>query len=172
MKDINKKIEDIYEVTDSSILGFFKDYRYLSNFHQCQVWFEGMRFPSSENAFQAAKIKPEYRGELASCTPKRSKELWKEFPLLYTGSEWDSIRFNIMLRVVSEKFLSHPNLLERLKSTGDRYLEETNYWGDTYWGVCNGKGLNNLGKILMLIRDSQLLEKHKNILSNDIFVEF
>lgn len=41
----------------------------------------------------------------------------------------------------------------QLLATGTRYLEETNTWGDTYWGVCEGKGLNMLGKTLMQVRD-------------------
>ena len=43
--------------------------------------------------------------------------------------------------------------LARLLETGDVYLEETNTWGDVFWGVCNGKGENMLGQVLMLIRD-------------------
>ena len=43
---------------------------------------------------------------------------------------------------------------EMLLETGDAYLEETNYWKDTYWGKCNGVGLNNLGEMLMKIRDN------------------
>ncbi len=31
-------------------------------------------------------------------------------------------------------------------------LVEGNWWNDTFWGVCNGEGQNNLGKILMKIR--------------------
>lgn len=37
--------------------------------------------------------------------------------------------------------------------TGNRHLEECNTWNDRYWGTVNGKGENNLGKILMRIRD-------------------
>jgi len=32
-------------------------------------------------------------------------------------------------------------------------LIEGNTWGDTYWGVCRGRGSNNLGKLLMKIRE-------------------
>lgn len=37
--------------------------------------------------------------------------------------------------------------------TGDAELIEGNNWGDTFWGVCNGRGENMLGKLLMEIRD-------------------
>lgn len=31
-------------------------------------------------------------------------------------------------------------------------LIEGNHWGDTYWGVCYGQGLNHLGKTLARVR--------------------
>jgi predicted NAD-dependent protein-ADP-ribosyltransferase YbiA (DUF1768 family) len=39
-----------------------------------------------------------------------------------------------------------------LVSTDDRELIEGNTWGDTYWGVCGGRGKNMLGKLLMEVR--------------------
>jgi hypothetical protein len=36
--------------------------------------------------------------------------------------------------------------------TGDEELIEGNFWGDVFWGVCNGVGKNHLGKILMEVR--------------------
>lgn len=40
-----------------------------------------------------------------------------------------------------------------LLKTGDEELVEGNTWGDTFWGVCKGKGRNELGKILMKVRE-------------------
>ena len=45
-----------------------------------------------------------------------------------------------------------PSLRDKLIATGDAYIEETNNWGDEFWGVCHGFGENMLGKILMEIR--------------------
>jgi predicted NAD-dependent protein-ADP-ribosyltransferase YbiA (DUF1768 family) len=42
---------------------------------------------------------------------------------------------------------------DKLLSTGDIELIEYNYWGDKFWGVCNGEGKNHLGKLLMKIRE-------------------
>lgn len=48
---INKyKIHD-----ENNIKGFFGDYRFLSNFHLCDVYFEGILYPSSEHAYMASK---------------------------------------------------------------------------------------------------------------------
>jgi predicted NAD-dependent protein-ADP-ribosyltransferase YbiA (DUF1768 family) len=38
-------------------------------------------------------------------------------------------------------------------ATGNDYLEETNTWKDSFWGVYNGIGTNWLGKILMEERE-------------------
>ena len=63
--------------------------------------------------------------------------------------------------------------MDKLLDTGDTELIEGNNWHDTFWGVCKGKGQNNLGKILMEVRkDIRLIiegysdEFVKNILTN------
>lgn len=38
-------------------------------------------------------------------------------------------------------------------ATRDRMLIEGNDWGDTFWGMVDGEGENNLGKILMRVRE-------------------
>ena len=57
-----------------------------------------------------------------------------------------------MLNLVRAKFKQNPGLAEKLLNTGERELVEGNQWGDTFWGVCSGKGENVLGKILMQVR--------------------
>lgn len=58
-----------------------------------------------------------------------------------------------MYEICKAKFTQHKDLAEKLLETGDEELVEGNKWNDTYWGVCNGKGKNQLGKILMRIRE-------------------
>lgn len=116
-----------------SILGFTHDHFFLSNFFPCKIEFEGATYPTTENAFQAAKSP-------APMTPEA---------LAY----WDAGRkVWVMLEVNMSKYLTHKDLRDRLLHTGNARLVETNNWGDTYWGVCDGKGLNMLGRILMEIR--------------------
>lgn len=44
---------------------------------------------------------------------------------------------------------------ELLMATGNKYLEERNWWGDLYWGRDKeGNGENMLGKLLMEIREA------------------
>jgi predicted NAD-dependent protein-ADP-ribosyltransferase YbiA (DUF1768 family) len=44
---------------------------------------------------------------------------------------------------------------DKLLATGTFHIEETNTWGDVFWGVCRGRGENHLGKILMRERALQ-----------------
>ena len=58
------------------------------------------------------------------------------------------------------KFSQHPELAEKLLATGNAHLEEGNSWGDKVWGTVGGVGANNLGKILMRVRET-LREREK-----------
>ena len=51
-----------------------------------------------------------------------------------------------------------------LLSTGNAELIEGNWWNDTFWGICRGKGENHLGKILMNIRNqlTEMLAERSN----------
>jgi predicted NAD-dependent protein-ADP-ribosyltransferase YbiA (DUF1768 family) len=58
-----------------------------------------------------------------------------------------------MSDLVEQKFKLNSKLRAQLLATGNEWLEETNTWGDTFWGVCNGVGQNWLGAILMSVRE-------------------
>jgi hypothetical protein len=146
-------IEKIAVHNDNCIKGFFNEYRFLCNFHECPVVFENDTYRSTENAFQAAKEVWAERDKFFDCSPAESKKLGAEVKLNVV--EWDRRKLGVMYKVVSNKFYQNDELREMLLATGDKYLEETNWWGDKYWGVCNGVGENHLGKILMEVR-SQL----------------
>ena len=51
-----------------------------------------------------------------------------------------------------QKF-SDKKLQKKLIDTGDAELIEGNWWGDKFWGVCEGEGENHLGKLLMEVRE-------------------
>ena len=141
--------------TDKEIKGFFREYRWLSNFHICNVVFEGVVYPSSENAYQAAKCPPDQRRWFERCSPKDAKHLGRRAKI--DVAHWDKIKMPTMTVILMAKFTGNVGLMDKLLATGDRYLEETNWWGDTFWGVCNGKGENILGKQLMALRQTYRL---------------
>jgi len=65
--------------------------------------------------------------------------------------DWDNIKLEVMEYGLRQKF-SKKYFKEKLLETKNKELIEGNYWNDTYWGICRGKGDNNLGKLLMKIR--------------------
>jgi len=67
--------------------------------------------------------------------------------------DWESKRISVMEDVQMQKFLQYPDLAKKLVATGDAELEYNNTCGDTYWGIVDGVGENNLGKVLMRVRD-------------------
>lgn len=130
---------------------FSGQYRFLSNFFLCSVMYEGIEYPSSENAFQAAKtldIDVRKIFALKEITPGISKRLGRSIVL---RPHWDIIRLQTMVDILAAKF-QDPVLAKLLIETGDAELIEGNAWNDTFWGVCNGKGTNFLGKALMDLR--------------------
>lgn len=144
---------------DNQVLGFFGDYRYLSNFHTCKVQFDGIIYPSSENAYMAAKsLNPEVRKRFLTCSAKDAKDLGRQIIL---RDDWEEIKYSVMHMIIMDKFYRNLDIRELLLDTNNKYLEETNHWNDMYWGKCNGKGKNNLGKILMQVRDSFQYENHR-----------
>ena len=135
---------------DNQIKGFFYEFRWLSNFHPTPVLFEGEMYPSSENAYQAAKCANlSDKVQFLTCNPAQAKKFSKTI-LVKEG--WHSMKYDAMAAIVFDKFYRNPDIRQGLIELRQKYLEETNHWGDVYWGVCKGKGENKLGKILMGVR--------------------
>lgn len=135
------------------INSFSGEYDWLSNFKSCEIEYEGMIFPSVENAYQAAKTNKVNRHLFLTCGPGKAKSIGREVPLL---NNWDNIKVDVMRALVKQKFYQHEDLKAKLFETGDAELIEGNWWGDTFWGVCRGKGSNVLGKLLMEVRKELL----------------
>jgi len=140
-----------------AIKGFFKEYRWLSNFHLVRILYEGIEYPSSEAAYQAGKtLDKELRKEFAALpTPNMARKLGQKIEL---RPGWFEMKPAVMEEVLRIKF-SNPELKEKLLATGDAYLEETNTWHDNFYGFCtcdkckDKEHQNTLGKILMKIRE-------------------
>ena len=73
--------------------------------------------------------------------------------------DWDAVKLEVMDTIVRDKFYRNATLAKLLIQTAPAEIIEENNWGDTFWGVCNGVGDNNLGKILMKVRAEQLAHK-------------
>jgi N-glycosidase YbiA len=136
------------------IAEFQGEYRFLSNFWPAEVVYEGITYPTSEHAYQAAKtLDPEQRRKIAALkTPAEAKHTGEA---LQQRDDWNDVKFKVMEDVVRYKFTHHDELRQKLLATSDAVLEEGNTWNDRIWGISpprSGDGENHLGKILMKIR--------------------
>ena len=135
----------------SMIVSFTGEHRFLSNFYPSPIEMYGDIYPTVEHAFQAAKaamVIDRQRIRNAS-SPALAKSLGREVLL---RPLWDSMRLSVMERLLERKF-AIPALRAMLLGTGNQELIEGNTWGDTFWGICHGQGDNQLGKLLMKIRE-------------------
>jgi len=135
----------------SSILGFSGEYKFLSNFHLVDITWKGTQFTCSEHIYMFFKCTTEEdrKAILQLSKPGDIKKFGRSVKL---PKNWGDIRDVAMMTALLAKF-SIPEMAEKLLSTKGMYIEETNWWNDTYWGVCNGVGENKLGRMLMFIRD-------------------
>jgi ribA/ribD-fused uncharacterized protein len=141
----------------NQIDSFQGEYRFLSNFWPVNIYYDGLMYPTVEHAYQAQKtVLKGIRQKIANLEkPGDAKRLGEELELLRkVRLEWnDEFKISIMNSLLKQKFSTgNHELLQKLLATGDAELIEGNTWGDTFWGVCEGKGENLLGKILMEIR--------------------
>jgi ribA/ribD-fused uncharacterized protein len=132
------------------INSFRGNYYFLSNMYPCPVVYEGMEFKCAEAAFQAAKtLNLEMRKRFTQMDGFEAKRFGRSVKL---RDDWDKVRLPVMSWVLLDKFTRNADLKEKLLMTGDMPLIEGNNWNDRFWGVCNGVGDNNLGKLLMRLR--------------------
>jgi ribA/ribD-fused uncharacterized protein len=141
---------------------FRGEYHFLSNFFRENVLFEGTVYPSSENAFQAAKsLDLKVRSMFAdpNISSPEAKRLGR---IVVVRPDWDVIKDGVMLDIIRTKF-KNSKLRSLLSATSTKYLFEGNNWHDVYWGLCDGAhskepkhtepiGKNKLGKILEQVR--------------------
>lgn len=129
---------------------FRGEYRWLSNFHLVEVELDGVRYPSTEHAYQAAKTLDLAQREAIRVLPTcgMAKRAGQRVVL---RADWERVKRDVMLNLQLQKYRS-PELRKLLLGTGDAELVEGNTWGDTYWGVCRGVGENWLGRLIMQVR--------------------
>lgn len=135
---------------------FFRGkYSFLSNFFPVKIFFQGLEYPTVENAFQAAKTTDEtLRRQFQNISPSEAKKLGKTLPL---REDWNEVRIQTMAELLAIKF-SHIELRKKLLQTCG-VLVEDNYWHDNFWGRCtcdrcsSKLSENLLGKMLTALRE-------------------
>lgn len=152
----------------SKYVGSFSgDLEFLSNMYKIPIYFNESKYdnfqpdfkvyPSSENLYQALKCKYIKDRELfQNVDPHKSKRIGKTIEI---RSDWDNVRLEAMKLAIDLKF-KNIELGEKLIDLPDGKIIEFNNWGDRFFGICNGEGLDHLGKILrakkqQIIKDKQ-----------------
>lgn len=127
---------------------FRNELAFLSNMYECKVEsnYYGCTFQNAEAAYQAMKCTVAVY-EFINVDGYTAKRLGKQVEL---RSDWNEVKLSIMEKILRAKFQGE--LLQKLLAVKGEIVERNN-WGDFYWGICNGKGENHLGKLLMKIRD-------------------
>ena len=131
---------------------FFKGpYFFLSNFYPASLRFKlssgkWVYAPTAEHAYQASKTALAYEQAyiLSLPTPLAAKRAAKKITII---PKWDELKVVSMKGIIKAKFYHGRDISIKLMQLEEPIIEH-NRWHDTYWGVCNGKGDNVLGKIL------------------------
>jgi ribA/ribD-fused uncharacterized protein len=136
-------------------------YVFLSNSYPCLIKHGGIEYKSVENFYVAMKIESDqninnqyytsgdFREMVSKLDPGLARNIGQKVKL---RKNWNLKKLEYMRWAIREKFKDE-TLKDLLLLTGDEEIIESNWLGDTYWGVCKGVGENHLGKILMEVRN-------------------
>lgn len=136
------------------IISFRGEHAFLSNFYPSRIRGQFATYETAEHAYQSCKTEDwDWRTKIiAAPTPGKAKIIARQAPL---REDWNEIREQVMLQVLQQKF-KDAGLMQKLLSTGDKFLMEGNNWHDNFWGHCTcgecPPGKNKLGILLMQVR--------------------
>lgn len=129
---------------------------FLSNFYESSIELDAVVYRNAEAAYQAMKSNDSLvRVKFINLNGASAKALGKRIEL---RKDWNDIKLDMMYKIVKNKFMQNSTITKLLIDTNDKVIIEGNNWGDIYWGIYNGKGENNLGKILMKVREEMKYE--------------
>ena len=129
---------------------FRGEYAFLSNDYPCAVTWDGLSFPCVTSAWIALGFEEaEARRRISVMAPGKAKQ---KYGNMLSGRR-DEAEKAVMEDVVRRKFLQHPELVRKLRDTGNRVLMDGRM-KDREWGfnTVTWTGGNRLGKVLMEIR--------------------
>jgi ribA/ribD-fused uncharacterized protein len=126
----------------------------LSNFSAHSIRYEGVLYPTVEHAYHAQKFTDQAIVDeiMAAGSPLEAYSVAQRYKAA-RKQDWDEIKVSVLYELVREKVRQHSEVREALLATADEEIVEVNP-NDDFWG--NGKdgnGQNQMGKILMKIRE-------------------
>lgn len=139
---------------------YFKNNTKLTNYYICNVKVDNLTFSSSEAAYHSEKFLDEdIKKLMTKLIPDEAKHVSRELAR-FIRSDWEDVKYDLMKKVVLEKFKQNFECLKELLDTGNMELiEDTTGWHDNIWGACSCEECkskehkNYLGKILMEVRE-------------------
>ena len=129
------------------------EYGELSNFAPYAITLKGKRWPTSEHYFQAQKfVDQRDQEEIRGASTPMLAARWGRDRKRKLRRDWERVKLAAMREAVEAKFRQHEDLRALLLGTGDATLiehtENDDFWGDGG----DGSGRNELGRILMAVR--------------------
>lgn len=131
-----------------------------SNFLPAEVELDGEVYPTTEHAYQAAKTLDHAARDYVRHAPSPGKAK-RDGRRLTMRDDWDEVKVDVMEALLRQKFAPRTEHFDTLMADTDERIVEWNRWHDNFWGICqcrgrescNGTGRNELGKLLMRIRE-------------------
>jgi hypothetical protein len=146
--------------TDIRFYSVSDEYGELSNFAPYPIKLRKKTWPTVEHFFQAQKFaEAKDQEEIRKAnTPMIAARLGRDRKRKLRR-DWESVKIGVMREAVEAKFRQHDELRALLLATGDAKLvehtENDDFWGDGG----DGKGRNELGRILMAVREQLCQER-------------
>ena len=123
----------------------------FSNFFPAPFKLDGKIWPTSEHYFMAQKtLDPIEKERIRKAkTPYEAKRMGRQVKLI---QNWDTKKYNVMLKALYAKFTQNEHICKILLSTGNRPIHEN--CKDPWWGGGPSfpAGRDLLGKALIEIR--------------------
>ena len=139
---------------------WFKQDSCLSNYYECEVFYDGRLYSSSEAAYQSMKTTDTViRDKFIGLTPDESKQLGRS---LIIRPDWNDVKIQLMYDIIYAKFTQNKECRDYLINLDyDLIVEDTTGWHDNIWGICTcskcqGKGTNYLGRLLSKLKTDLL----------------
>jgi ribA/ribD-fused uncharacterized protein len=141
--------------TDDTVYWFSHAFDPLNNWSANAVKIWGQTFPTVEHGFHYKKFNetaPEVAAEiLAAPSPWAAMQIERNYKDK-RRNDWQAVKIDIMTELVRAKVVQNDDVRECLLRTGNKAIVENSPW-DSFWGIgAEGKGQNQMGKILMQIR--------------------
>ena len=135
------------------VCGFQGEYDFLNNDYPCKIFCQedGLTYSNVTSALIAHKTNDiGARRKIARLSGAKAR---KKESLLYGNDEYEYTKDDILYKLLYIKFNSNNKLKEKLLSTKNKQLLNIVSYPDTEYGIYLGNGKNNLGKMLMKLRD-------------------